>query len=315
MGRGFHPPVGVPGPGASRLPGPSRRPRRTNGQKLQRCVPGGGARAWPRIRTPSGPRKRALRWKLSGHYGKCWPFRQDRRPCPAPRSHFRAPRPRVPRPTIPRVHCPPSPPFLPQTWTRQIRPAPGRKCRETFVRPPDPVPAAPGIRSAHAGPRRARRGRTAGGAGVPGAPSRRSPCRGRAVSRELGVNSPEWRREACLPRRRRYPGPPGPELEAAAGRLGGDSLPGAPLPTGRPVQPPARRRPRGRGCAPAGAGASLRLWTLRERHWGSGRGTDGKTGGRVDWRFPAPETARAGVLGGLRLGGPARPFLRVHAGS
>lgn len=55
-----------------------------------------------------------------------------------------------------------------------------------------------------------------------------SPRSDGAVSRELGVNSPEWRPEACSPRRHRYSGPSGPELEAAAGTLSG-RFPEAPL--------------------------------------------------------------------------------------
>lgn len=47
------------------------------------------------------------------------------------------------------------------------------------------------------------------------APSCGPPWPGRPVSRELGVNSPEWSAQACSPRRRRYPGPAGPELPAA----------------------------------------------------------------------------------------------------
>nr|KAF6407286.1 hypothetical protein HJG59_009929 [Molossus molossus] len=63
-----------------------------------------------------------------------------------------------------------------------------------------------------------RRLRTAGGAGIP---SRRFPRSDGAVSRDLGVNSPEWRPEACLPRRHRYSGPSGPELKTAADRVEG----------------------------------------------------------------------------------------------
>lgn len=105
-----------------------------------------------------------------------------------------------------------------------------------------------------------RRARTAGGAGVP---SHHSPRPDRAVSRELGVNSPEWRPGACLPPRRRYPGPVGAELEAAAGTSDG-LLHGAsaspPDLLGRPrgqVCPP-RPRPGGWGSARAVSGPSLR---------------------------------------------------------
>lgn len=106
-------------------------------------------------------------------------------------------------------------------------------------------------------PERVRRARTAGRARAPGRPS---PRPDRAVSRALGVNSPEWRLEACSPRRRRYLGPDGPEPEAAAGTSGG-SLSGAaapPDPRGRRRAPACtpRWRPGGRGLRGRGRRAA-----------------------------------------------------------
>lgn len=86
------------------------------------------------------------------------------------------------------------------------------KCRETVVLIRQAyTPQHSGSRARTQAPRKAR---TGGGAGVP---SCRSPLPDLAVSRELGVNSPEWRPEVCMQRRRRSPGPTGPELEGAAG--------------------------------------------------------------------------------------------------
>lgn len=205
--------------------------------------------------------------------------------------------PKGPQVATPRVRFPGHGRVL-AVWPRPPPPAPSRAAsvaRPASVLPTQArrPPAAPGFQSAHAGPRGARRGRTAGGAG---APRRRSPRPGRAVSRELGVNSPEWRREACSLRRRRYPGPAGPELEAVGGRLGGGQLPGA-TPPPRLARPPARPRPRGRGSAPAaaGAGASLRAWTRREGRGAGGAG--GRTGRRGARAFSRTRDS-ACVLGG-----------------
>lgn len=93
-------------------------------------------------------------------------------------------------------------------------PAPGPQTSRDLhpsSRPGCPPPRDLGVQRAHAGHARS------AGSGVPG---RRCPRPNRAVSRELGVNSPEWRPEACLRRRRRYPGPSRPEPEAAAGKSG-----------------------------------------------------------------------------------------------
>uniref|UniRef100_A0A8C0YZV6 Membrane-bound transcription factor site-1 protease n=1 Tax=Canis lupus familiaris TaxID=9615 RepID=A0A8C0YZV6_CANLF len=173
------------------------------------CAEGTGP---PPGRLPAAP-------AAAGVHGACWPFRQDRPPW--------APRPSVPGaaalagPAPPGVapprqvgHAPPAPPRPGPQVSRDLRRPPGPGPGPAPA-PPRPPPAGPRPASgAHAGPRGARRGRTARVGG--GARGRRSPRPGRVVSRELGVNSPEWRREACWPRRRRYPRAAGPEPEAVA---------------------------------------------------------------------------------------------------
>lgn len=166
-------------------------------------------------------------------------------PCPArplsslcPLSKLLAPKPSAP-------HSEPLPPVP--------APAPGPQVSRERRAPSRRRPCGPRC------PERARRphARHARPAG-PALPAVGLPAPGRALSRELGVNSPEWRPEVCSPLRRRYPGPTGAELEAAAGTSGG-RLPGA-------ASPPSARRPRftrvRRARGPEGGGPACGGWAL-----------------------------------------------------
>lgn len=131
----------------------------------------------------------------------------------------------------------------------------------------------------------------------------------------MGVNSPEWRPEVCSPRRRRYPGPTGPELEAAAGMSGG-RIPGAASP------PPDR--PRVHLCSP---GPRPRGWRSSVRWLGppcdcgpAGRGqgavpaAKGACGKRGIWTHRLTRRAWRWEMSGPRLMAAvaAWPFLRVY---
>lgn len=99
------------------------------------------------------------------------------------------------------------------------RPRPGNVARSSS----DLLAQARQPSAARARTQSQRKARTTGASSIP---SRRSLRRDRAVSRELGVNSLEWRPEACFPLRCCYPGPTRHELEADAGKSG-RLLPGA----------------------------------------------------------------------------------------
>lgn len=130
-------------------------------------------------------------------------------------------------PTLSHSYCPrPSSPSGPERDAHAPlppvpAPAPGPQMSRERRAPSRPKPRGP-RRPERARRRHARHARPAG----PASAAAGLPAPGRAVSRELGVNSPEWRPKVCSPRRRRYPGPTGPELEAAAGTSGG-RIPGA----------------------------------------------------------------------------------------
>lgn len=187
--------------------------------------------AWG-CRPSPAPARAVSRSTASGVYSKCWPrgpfhqvwsaqdmgqqgrFRASAFP---PRSRPKAQR--IPRPAAPTVgssqhHLGSSETATPH-WL-QPRPLPKAA---NVARLASVLPAGAGRHwASRARTQAPRRIRAAAGAGVP---SRRSPRLDAAVSRELVVNSPEWRPEACSPRGRRYPAPPGPKLEAAAGTSGG----------------------------------------------------------------------------------------------
>lgn len=199
-------------------------------------------------------------------------------PCPArplsslcPLSKLLAPKPSAP-------HSEPLPPVP--------APAPGPQVSRERRAPSRRRPCGPRC------PERARRphARHARPAG-PAFPAVGLPAPGRALSRELGVNSPEWRPEVCSPLRRRYPGPTGAELEAAAGTSGG-RLPGAASPP--PDRPRASPVSAGPGAPRAGvrravAGPSLRPWTRGAR----GRRRPGRCGNARHSDAPADATGMA----------------------
>lgn len=111
------------------------------------------------------------------------------------------------------AHCLRLAPRWPRPSASTLPQVPGRKCRETIVHPPGVVPRPTASRArTQARERGTHRARCVCGAD---APSCGPPWPGRPVSRELGVNSPEWSTQACSQRRCRYPGPAGPELQAA----------------------------------------------------------------------------------------------------